>query len=568
MPDPLVLMRDFSFRYPGAGSAALDAIDLEVSEGEFCVLAGRSASGKSTLLRALCGLVPHFHGGDVAGIARICGLDLRDAGPAELGERVGFVAQEPESQVVSATPRAEIELPLETSGQGAAGRARAVEEVALALGIEALLTRPTASLSGGELQRVALAAALAGRPSLVLLDEPTSQLDPVAGDELIGVLRRLNEEWGTTVILAEHRLERCLASADRVISVAAGRIAFDGSPAGFGEWSVAADPALATPVARLFSLAGLHPVPIAVKQARRELRSRSIVVESGTAVAPETGVRGSRRGLLGPRRRGEAALDVRELWVALDDGGGPVDVLRGATLRIEPGERVALMGRNGAGKSTLLRTIAGVQPALRGRAKTPRGCALVPQRPGDLLLAESVGEELPGAPGAAALKLVGLEGLLDSDPRDLSGGQRQRLALAVAMAGRAEPGAAPGVICLDEPTRGMDRARKADLDAWLARLSAGGSAVLIATHDVEFAAEAAERVVILGNGEVLADGRADEILAGGWYFSTEVARALGASGATTVAAGAAALASRIGQAAPDVATARRADVARRSGDLG
>ncbi|UJA19838.1 ATP-binding cassette domain-containing protein [Thermoleophilia bacterium SCSIO 60948] len=562
MPEPLVDLRGFSYRYPGARAEALDRIDLEVSEGEFCVLAGRSAGGKSTLLRALSGLVPHFHGGDVAGEARICGLDLREAGPAELGARVGFVAQEPEAQVISATPRAEIELPLETSGQGPAARARAVEEVALALGIEGLLARPTASLSGGELQRVALAAALAARPALVLLDEPTSQLDPVAGDELIGVLRRLNEEWGTTVVLAEHRLERCLASADRVIAIDSGRIGFDGSPGGFGDWSVDADPALATPVARTFALAGVRPVPIAVKQARRELRSRSLSFEAATERGAQPDRRRWRLPGRGPRAA-TAALDVRDLWVSLDDGGGPIDVLRGVSLRLEPGERVALMGRNGAGKSTFLRTLAGVQPALRGRTSTPAGCAFVPQRPGDLLLAERVGDDLPGAAGLEALRRVGLEDAADSDPRDLSGGQRQRLALAIAMAGRGEPGTAPGLICLDEPTRGMDRARKSELGAWLDRLTAAGSAILVATHDVEFAAEAVDRVVILGGGELLADGPADEVLAGGWYFSTEVARALGAPGATTVAAGAAALAALLGPVAGNVTDARRAELARR-----
>jgi energy-coupling factor transporter ATP-binding protein EcfA2 len=235
--EPVLQIGALSYRYPGASAPALSDVELELAEGEFAVLAGASGSGKSTLLRACCGLVPHYHGGDIAGSLRVCGLDVADHGPAELGGLVGLVAQEPESQVVSATVRGELELPLELRGEPAASTARAVEEVLLALGIAHLADRATDTLSGGELQRVALAAALVLRPRLVLLDEPTSQLDPVAGEELIGLLRRLNEEWGMGVVLAEHRIERCLAAADRVVAMSAGRVAFDGDPHGFCDWA-------------------------------------------------------------------------------------------------------------------------------------------------------------------------------------------------------------------------------------------------------------------------------------------------------------------------------------------
>src|SRR5581483_9302010 len=203
----------------GARGAALSGVDFEVAEGAFLVVAGRSGSGKSTLLRACCGLVPHYHGGEISGRIEVAGLDVRDHGPAELGGVAGLVAQDPETQVVATTVRAELELPLELRGEPAASRARAIEEVALALAIPHLLDRPCDTLSGGELQRVALAAALVVRPRVVLLDEPTSQLDPVAGDELIWLLRRLNEEWGLTVVVAEHRLERCLHSASQVLAL-------------------------------------------------------------------------------------------------------------------------------------------------------------------------------------------------------------------------------------------------------------------------------------------------------------------------------------------------------------
>jgi energy-coupling factor transport system ATP-binding protein len=525
-----------SYRYPGAGRASLSEATLAIEPGEFVVLAGRSGSGKTTLLRAGCGLVPHFHGGEIAGRIAVAGLDTREHGPGELARAVGFVAQDPEIQVVSTTVRAELGLPLELRGEPPAARARAVEEVALALAIPELLERTTDSLSGGELQRVALAAALVSRPRLVLLDEPTSQLDPVAGDELVSLLRRLNEQWGTAVVLCEHRLERCLDAAERVVALAQGRIAFDGGPGAYLDWALRADPALATPVARLFSLAGLRPRPVGVKAARRALVERGIVFGRAEAASSE----GAAVNAGAPRR--DRALEARGLRVELDDGAVLREVLHGIDLELRRGERVALMGRNGAGKSTLLRTCAGLVEPLAGSVRAPSGCALLTQYPGDFLVHERVADELPGNAGARALRRADLEGAAERDPRDLSGGERQRLALAIALADRGagagtgtEP---PGLVCLDEPTRGMDRGRKDELAARLIELAEQGAAVLVATHDVEFAASFCERVVLLGAGEPVADGSREEVLSGGWYFATEVARVLGAPGAVTAEQGA------------------------------
>ncbi|HEU4978120.1 MAG TPA: ABC transporter ATP-binding protein, partial [Solirubrobacteraceae bacterium] len=267
-------IESLTYTYAGAAEPALRDVSLTVEPGEFAVLAGRSASGKSTLLRAASGLVPHFHGGHFAGRVVAGGLDTREHGPGALSAVAGTLFQDPETQVVLTTVRAELALPLENHGHGPAAVARGVEEVALALGIEALLDRPTRELSGGELQRVALGAALAGRPRLVLLDEPTSQLDRVAGDELVWLLRRLNEEWGTAVVLAEHRLERCLAHADRVIALDGGAVVCDAPPRAFLDWAGEHAPPLQTPGARLFARAGVRPSPSGVKDARASLRAR------------------------------------------------------------------------------------------------------------------------------------------------------------------------------------------------------------------------------------------------------------------------------------------------------
>jgi energy-coupling factor transport system ATP-binding protein len=534
---PALAVEGLSYSYPRAAAAALVDISIEVAPGEFVLLAGRSASGKSTLLRAGCGLVPHFYGGEVDGRVEVAGLDAIASGPGELAAAVGYVAQDPETQVVSTTVAAEIELPMEMRGDGPGDRARAVEEVALALAIPHLLGRAVDTLSGGELQRVALAAALVTRPRLVLLDEPTSQLDPVSGDELIWLLRRLNEEWGVAVVLAEHRLERCLAAADRVVAVEEGRIGFDGAPREFLGWTREIDPTLTTPAARLFSLAGVEPLPVGVRDARRTLGDAGALTAATAVPHPGKGLSGeisppSRFSRLRKHGKDLAALEAKDLWVELCDAEGTRDVLRGVDLTVAPGERVALMGRNGAGKSTLLRAAAGLIGPAAGRVTAER-MALLTQNPSDYLVRERVGDELPGDPGLAALRAVGMEHAIDADPRDLSGGERQRLALAIALAGRLDGDGVPGLVALDEPTRGMDRGRKDDLVALVERLATHGAAVVIATHDVEFAAEFAQRVVLLGDGVVIADGPSAEILSGGWYFATEVARVLDVPGVVT-----------------------------------
>ena len=532
-----------SYTYPAAAAPALRDVTLAIEPGEFCVLAGLSASGKSTLLRAVCGLVPHFHGGEFAGRVRVAGLDTREHGPAAIGALAGTVFQDPETQVVMGSVRAELALGLENLGRSPAAVARAVEEVALALGLSTLLERSTHELSGGELQRVALAAALAPRPRLVLLDEPTSQLDPVAGDELIWLLRRLNQEWDTAVLLIEHRLERCLAAADRVVVLERGELVSDSDPASFLRWAGQACTPLQTPAARMFSGLGIEPAPVGVRQARATLRTRGLLdARAGERQGAEAEQPPPRRRILAARSgrsasesAGAPALRMRGVWHELRDGPA---ILRGVELAVAPGERVALMGRNGAGKSTLLRHAAGLLAPTRGKLERGGRVALLLQNPGDYFLHERVDEEA----SALALEREHLTELGARNPKDLSGGERQRLALAVVTDG----GPPPAVLALDEPTRGMDRSAKEELAQWLQGRREEGTAVIVATHDVEFAAAFAERVVLLAEGRVIADAAAREVLCGGWYFTTETARILdGAAQALLPADGRALLCARM-----------------------
>ena len=562
-----VAFSQVTYAYPESSEAALRGVTLELEQGELCLLAGRSGQGKSTLLRAACGLVPHFHGGTFAGRVSVAGMDTREHPPAQLGAYVGVLQGDSETQLVMSSVRAELALAMESRGHGATAVARAVEEVALALGIDHLLERSTHDLSGGEKQRVALGAALVGRPRVVLLDEPTSQLDPVAGDELIGLLRRLNQEWDTTILLSEHRLERCLSAVDRVIVLDGGAVAHDGSPSSFLGFAAEHEPSLQTPGAKLFALAGVSPPPVGVKQARASLRREGRLPDepdphvaqpmshgkarrrdSVRAAGPDAdtsatnprvvGVRAAgadadtsatnprvagARGWLTRRGRGEAvaapALTLHGVWCEIPRGPA---ILRGVELTIAPGERIALMGRNGAGKSTLLRHAAGLVSPTRGKIERSGRVALLLQNPNDYFLHERVRDEL----SPQALQRASLSALAERNPRDLSGGERQRLALAIV----ADGGETPVLVALDEPTRGMDREAKAQLADELHRRAERGQAVVVATHDPEFAASCAQRAILLADGRVIADGPAADLLAGGWYFATETARILGGAG--------------------------------------
>ena len=536
-----ISLEGVTYTYPGATAPALIDVNLEIAPGELVVVAGGSGSGKSTLLRAISGLVPHFHGGTFAGRVIVAGMDTRRHGPGELAQSVGTLFQDPETQVVTGTVRAELAFGLENRGRTPAAVARGVEETALALAIDHLLDRSTAELSGGELQRTALGAALAGVPEIVVLDEPTSQLDPVAGDELIGLLHRANEDSDATIVLAEHRLERCLGAADRVLALHRGRIVCDASPPEFLRWAAREAPNLQTPGAKLLSCLGIAPVA-GVKRARAALRGRGLLPERAAdgeaAIGPAGGAAdaaGRRRGRRSRSGGGSTpALAFDRVWHELRSGPA---ILRDVSLSLARGERVALMGRNGAGKSTLLRHAAGLLTPTRGTVTRSGRVALLLQNPTDYLVHEHVADEAPGV----ALAAVGLhdEAFARRHPRELSGGEKQRLALAVVLGDLADP---PAAICLDEPTRGMDRDHKQALAVLLGGLDA---TVVVATHDPEFAAAFADRVILLADGAPIADGAIAEVLAGGSYFATETARILGgAGGALTPADGVALIAAR------------------------
>jgi energy-coupling factor transport system ATP-binding protein len=423
-----------TFRYPGA-APALAGVSLELGQGELVALLGPSGSGKSTLLRALAGLVPHFHGGRFEGRVEVGGLDTRAARPADLAATVGIVFQDPEEQVVMTRVAAEVAFGLEQAGTPPAEIWPRVDDALRAVDAQHLAGRRTAELSGGELQRVCLAAVLARRPRLLLLDEPTSQLDPEAAERFLACVARLR----TTVVLSEQRVERALELAQRVLFMEEGRLLLDAPRAEALAWLERHRPAYVPSPSRDALVPGSDP---------------------GTEVC-------------------------RLARVSFAYPGGP-PVLEGADLVVRRGEVVALEGPNGSGKTTLAKLAAGLLEPSAATVERARRATYLSQDPGRYVLTERVLDEVALAadePRArAALAQVGLEWAEERHPRDLSSGERERLGLAAVTA------PAPDLLVLDEPTRGIDPDRKRALAAWLEAYAAAGHGVLVATHDRSFPA--------------------------------------------------------------------------------
>ncbi|MDQ3045237.1 MAG: ATP-binding cassette domain-containing protein [Chloroflexota bacterium] len=523
MSFPLITYDRVTVQYPDSPEAALAATNWRVEEGAFALLAGPSGSGKSTLLRCVNGLVPHFTGGRFGGNVTVGGFDTRRVGPRTLSRTVGFVFQDPETQAVAQRVEDELAFGMEQLGEIPAVMRRRVEEVLDLLGIEALRYRDQATLSGGERQRVAIAAALAAGPRLLVLDEPTSQLDPWAAEEVLSALIRLNEEQGLTILLAEHRLERVVAHADQMRFLPlGGGAATDGSPR---EVLGRMPPVLTPPIVELGRRLGWSLPSLNVKEARaRAWRPQSLRV-----LTPERP----------PVKPGEVAVSLRGVHLCYPER----PILEEIDFEIRSGELVALIGRNGSGKTTLLRAIMGFHRPKAGRISvfgrdierlSPAGIArdvgYVPQQPGSLLFTESLGDELKftlkqhagqGRDPETLLADFGLSALAERHPRDLSGGERERAALAAILV------ANPRLLLLDEPTRGMDAERKIALGQLLRRLTDAGVAVILATHDVELTAQVATRVVLLGGGEIVADGGPRQVLTGSLTHGTQINRAYG-----------------------------------------
>lgn len=517
--EPSVRLCQTTYTYPDADRPAINRVDLELGKGELTLVMGASGSGKSTLLRCLNGLVPHFYGGVFSGQVDVFGRNPVAEGPRGMSDLVGFVFQDPEAQFIVDDVEGELAFSMEARAYPRPVMVERVRQVSQLLGVDHLLGRRLSTLSGGQRQRVAVAAALALQPRLLVLDEPTSQLDPMAADELLTALVDLNRERGLTVVVSEHRLERVVPYADRVVYCAGdGGAVLSGPPR-----TLLGQVPLAPPVAALGRRLGWQPLPLTIAEAGRFAQDLVLSANGHRAAhAP-----------------GEVRLSVRGLYHRYPEA----EALRGVDLDLRRGEIVALQGHNGAGKTTLLKHLLGLLKPDRGEVRLDGAdvaamdlhdliahIGFVPQSPGSLLFQDTVRAELeftrrshrlPPQDPMPLLEHLGLARYADTYPRDLSQGERQRVAVAAILA------AEPEILLLDEPTLGLDYLQKARLAQVLQDLRDTGKSVLMATHDVELVATCADRSVILEEGRVLDAGRPGEVMMRQPAYASQLSRLFG-----------------------------------------
>lgn len=519
-------IKDLSFTYPGEKNKALDSVSLSVGQGDFLVLCGPSGCGKTTLLRHFKPAVtPH---GERSGSLLYKNTPLEKTAERVLAEEIGFVFQDPDSQIVTDKVWHELAFSLESLGLESGVIRRRVAEMASFFGITEWFERDVSTLSGGQKQLLNLASVMATSPEVLVLDEPTAQLDPIAAADFLSTLVRINRELATTVILSEHRLEEILPYTDRMAVMEDGRLTADGSPQEVGELLKSSGSRMygAMPAAmRIYSAldsGGRCPVSV-----REGIEYLSRAVTCGGEIKRE------------PFPESEPAAELKDVWFRYEKSSP--DILRDLNLTVPKGSFFAVVGANGAGKSTMLSLIAGLNTPYRGSVRLfgkkiekykeselyPKTVALLPQNPISLFTANSVREELEAAAKAHGVpaedmektaRITGCGEFILRHPYDLSGGERQRAALAALIMTK------PKILLLDEPTKGLDAAYKKELADILKSLCSDGATVIAVSHDIEFCAEYADICALVFAGSVAACGEARDFFAGNSFYTTSANR--------------------------------------------
>ena len=501
----ILSVKDLRFTYSGQEKPALDGVTLEVRRGDFLALFGRSGSGKSTLLRCLKpSLTP---AGNMSGEIIFDGEPITKMPHSDETAKIGFLLQDPENQIVTDKVWHELAFGPESLGMPTDEIRRRVAETASFFGIGGWFHSDTSALSGGQKQLLSLAAVMVMRPEILILDEPTSRLDPIAANELFLALVRVNRELGTTVIMTEHRLDEALTAATMAVVIDDGKILAEGTPADVARKIADGDIGSGTRALRA-ALPAYMRIGEGSVRAARELVG-GLASEKRLFALPEKK----------ERARGDVVLSAENISFAYGDR----QVVRDLTLEIRRGEITALVGGNGSGKTTTLRLLAGlIQPQcgfVTKKAKT----ATLPQEPRALFTKNTLRDELARISGdedklSEAIRICGLGGLLDRHPYDLSGGETQRAGIAMLLLTGAD------ILLLDEPTKGTDAGFKDEFRRLLVRLADDGKAILIVSHDLEFCAETADRCAMLFDGGIVSEGAPREFFGNSEYYTTTACR--------------------------------------------
>ncbi|MGN0650682.1 MAG: ABC transporter ATP-binding protein [Oscillospiraceae bacterium] len=501
----IIETKSLDFSYPD-GFQALNGVNISIPEGSLVSLCGCSGSGKSTLLRLIKpALSPR---GELHGEIFYDNAPLSELSELRAAQEIGYVMQNTEAQLVSDRVWHELAFGLESIGAPQGEIRRRVSEMADFFGLAQVFDSDTAKLSGGQKQLLCLASACVLQPRVLLLDEPTSQLDPIAAQNFIDTLRRLNRDFGITIVIAEHRLEELLPISDRVIVLERGSVIADCEPR-----------RLLSELPEGHAMRGVLPAAMRAFEMLGKKGEAPLTIREGKALVRSLAVK-SRNIERTTETHGEPILSANELWFGYKRGG---DVIRGASLKIYSGEILAVIGGNAGGKSTLLKLLAGFEKQQSGRIAHSKELRieLLPQQPAALFSKDTVIEELSAQSGgetAEAAERFGLAELLNKNPLDLSGGEQQRLALAVVLQRK------PDLLLLDEPTKGMDAHAKRMLIEVLRRIAANGASAVVVTHDAELAAECADECALLFRGEIVSRAAPREFFADGCFYTTAFSR--------------------------------------------
>ena len=516
----MIKFSNVSLIYPNSTTTVLENLNLEIAEGEMVLVIGPTGSGKSSLLRLINGLVPHHTGGILAGDVSVDGNSTQLVKPGGMAHLIGIVGQNPANGFVADTVEEELAFGMETLNLPNDVMRKRVEEVLDLLSLAPLRDRSIATLSGGEQQRVAIGSALVAHPKVLVLDEPTSALDPIAAEEVLSILHRLVHDLSLTVVIAEHKLERVIQFADRIVHINGAGVAQVGSPE-----EILMHSPIAPPIVHLARALGLKEIGVSVREMRRmtaDIRGKEYVEKNAA-----------------PMQIGETIIKVSDLSVTYD----AKPALKSVSATISSNEIVAIMGRNGAGKSSLLKSLAGISQLATGfvdvsgfnpqnlKGKERRSTiGFIPQEPSDLLYGQSVqiecdqadkDNQMPSGTTAQILQQLVPGVSPTTHPRDLSEGQRLGLALSIVLSSN------PAVLILDEPTRGLDYQAKKELTRILIEFArATGKCVVLATHDVELVAELATRVMFLADGDIVADGTTLDVLLSSPAFAPQVSKVM------------------------------------------